>query len=151
MRIRHIICAIALGAVAASAAADGLCTSFQTERHNVRITCPNDQSGDYSEACLYESWNKPKGVGQGKPDFTLKDGFYQIVRSPACHFWSFDFSKGDTAIDVAIMTYANAEAGTLSPECDEPLGHHADGTLKVFIKGKQKARHWVHVYPDNGR
>jgi len=140
MKMRTVACVAVLCAAAAGAVAGPLRTSFQTERHHVRITCPDDHMGNYSEVCLYESWNKPKALGQGKPDFTMKDGFYQIVRSPTCHFWSFNFKKGDTAIDVEIMTYANAEAGKLSPACDEALGHHADGSLMVLIKGKQKAR-----------
>ena len=44
-----------------------------TSKHSIHITCnDNDGHSDYSEDCTYHAWNKPKGIGEGKPDFEIK-------------------------------------------------------------------------------
>lgn len=120
---------------------------LHTSKHSIHITC-NDNNGhsDYAEDCTYQAWNKPKGIGEGRPDFEIKGGSFQMVRYPSCHFWSYNFLKGDTGIDIAVLTYANwLEGKDHHPECDWSLEKHADGMLEVSVKGKRKAVYAIHL------
>lgn len=121
--------------------------TLYTTKHNIAITCHDDEDthGDYSENCTYQAWNKPKDIGEGKPDLEIKKGFFQMVRYPSCHFWSFNFLKGDTEIDISLPTYANLEGKDHHPECDWSLEKRADGMLEVSIRGKRKAVYEIHL------
>ena len=117
-----------------------------TSKHNIYITCnDNDHHGNYAEDCTYQAWNKPKGIGEGKPDFEIRGGSFQMVRYPSCHFWSYNFLKGDTEIDISLLTYANLEGKDHHPECDWSLEKHADGMLEVSVRGKRKAVYGIHL------
>lgn len=41
---------------------------LQTKKHNIRMICNNGQN------CIYQSWNRPKRIGQGSPDFQMVNG-----------------------------------------------------------------------------
>lgn len=145
MKSPFIACAIALGLFSSNLHAETLATSLQTTKHNIRIACQKDSLGDYSEDCTYQSWNKPRDIGQGQPDLEIKKGFFQMIRYPSCHFQSYDFLKGDTGIGITVMTYANLESSDHHPEYDGPMEKRADGMLEVLINDKRKARYWIHL------
>lgn len=68
-----------------------------------------------------------------------------MVRYPSCHFWNYSFLKGDTGIDIAVLTYTNWISGKdHHPECDWFLEKHASGMLEVSVKGKRKAVYAIH-------
>ena len=44
---------------------------YSTSKHNIRITVIQHDSDSQEGKVVYQSWNKPKRVGQGSPDFEL--------------------------------------------------------------------------------
>ena len=83
---------ISLGLVSTSVFAE----TYQTNKHNIRINCLN--YGD----CTYQSWNKPRQIGQGKPDLEIEDGEpYTGDRPPCGKVEGYEFEKKSVLIQVA--------------------------------------------------
>ena len=107
---------------------------YETSRHNIRITCTLDEDN-----CTYQSWNKPRQVGQGKPDFEIRDGEqYGPVSDPdrACDKGAFGyhFILKEVRIDFAPFSGCR--------EKGQP--HNAKGKMTIYIHGKQKDHYWLY-------
>ena len=95
---------ISMGLVSTSVFAGSTKTwVYETSKHNIKITCRNVESYEdsdvvcSSEDCTYQSWNKPKQIGQGKPDLEIRKG----SKDHSAHLGStFDFTKGNKTISI---------------------------------------------------
>ncbi len=95
------VCLISLGLVSTSVFAE----NYQTSKHNININCLN-----YSD-CTYQSWNKPKQIGQGKPDLEILDGEpYAGDRPPCGKIEGYEFVKKPVLIQVAFGKPALCES-----------------------------------------
>lgn len=84
-----VVSAVALGFVSTSVFAENFTENYQTSKHNIRIICDRGN-------CIYQSWNKPKQIGHGKPDLELRNGsFSDEVR---CYAGASNFTRGNLTI-----------------------------------------------------
>ncbi len=110
-----IASAIAMSFVSTSAMADSSWTShYSTAKHNVRVTCPETGSNH----CTYESWNKPKKIGQGKADLFIRNGQHSLYTNGNS---SYTFNTGNVTIEIF----------------DELRGD-SDDSLDISVNGKLK-------------
>jgi hypothetical protein len=129
----------------ALASDEGLGGLFETSRHNIRITCPSEEN------CLYQAWNKPKKIGQGKPDMeiangSVEPGAYASRMSLTCEEYNYGFTKGDTYIRVRTGLNRNERYCFL----ERPPKNAGDLTVYIDAdkrKGhynyKKKAHYWL--------
>ncbi len=141
MKNLFTICLLSLGLVSGNALAEIETDLYQTSKHNIRITC---SGGDYwhSENCTYQSWNKPKQIGQGKPDFEIRKGEFRKLNTNAgiyCSGGMYSFDKGNVSIilEWGLVT-ENRECFPKRPP------RNAGGALTVYINGKQKDHYWLY-------
>ena len=111
---------------------------YETSRHNIRVICSLDDGN-----CTYESWNKPKKIGQGTPDFEIGHGEYHdtldaLQKGSACEAGHFDFRKG--SVFILMQTgLARYDRGCFP----KPLPAEVDGILTVYINNQEKAHYWL--------
>ena len=117
---------LAMGMVSSSAMAVSHCETYETEKPNVRVIC-----GYTSHLCTYQSWNKPKKIGQGKPDLQILDGRETTPEVNGYYCSRFEFQKGDTAIYIDDCLVDGRPKGS-------------SGELGVLINGRQKAHYWTY-------
>ncbi len=110
---------IAMGFVSAVASAGDASwhSVYSTSRHNIRVTCP--EAG--SDQCIYESWNKPRDVGQGKADLTIHGGKHILAVNGNS---SYLFRTGNVTIELF----------------DELRGD-SDDSLDVSVNGQRKSHY----------
>lgn len=111
------VSALALGLVSTCAMAQentGWSYKAETSKHNIRVSCPEPNS----TACTYESWNKPKKVGQGTPDLTIQNGEHMLAANGNS---AYTFTTGNVTIELF----------------DELRGNK-DDSLDVSVNGKRK-------------
>lgn len=126
-----IISLVSLGLVSGSVFAE----NYQTSKHNIRITCHSDNN------CTYQSWNKPKQIGQGKPDLEIRNGNFQSVNinSGACSVGNYGFQKGNLVIIIGWGLNRSDK------ECFvKPPPKNVNGELTVYINRKKKDHYWVY-------
>ena len=122
---------------------------FETSKHHIQITC--DEAGRHSDHCVYQSWNKPKKAGQGKPDLEITQGTFQSVdlyTTGYCVADNYVFQKGNLTITLG-YDMKRADNGYDAKHVDracfpKPPPKDANGELRVYINGKQKSRYWVY-------
>ena len=139
---------VALGLVSTGALADTV--SFQTSKHNIQVICDggNERHADH---CIYRSWNKPKKVGQGRPDLEIKEGDFQAVDLYAtgyCVADNYVFRKGNLVITLG-YDMKRADSGYDEKHFDRncypnPPPKNANGELTVYINGKKRDHYWVY-------
>ncbi len=139
---------VALGLVSTGALADTV--SFQTSKHNIQVICDggNERHADH---CIYRSWNKPKKVGQGRPDLEIKEGDFQAVDLYAtgyCVADNYVFRKGDLVITLG-YDMKRADSGYDEKHFDrncypKPPPKNANGELTVYINGKKRDHYWIY-------
>ena len=107
--------ALALGFASGAVAEDtGWHYTYSSLKHNIRVSCPEVGSGQ----CTYECWNRPRQVGQDKPDFALENG--QHILYPNGNSL-YRFTAGNVRIEVF-----------------DSLRQDEDDSLDVYINGRQK-------------
>jgi len=144
---KHIIILLSLGIglCSVNASGSGLGGIYETSKHNIRITCSSEEN------CLYQSWNKPKKIGQGKPDLEIGNGQFEPGTGASrmaltCEEHNYAFTKGDTYIRVRTGLNRNErycflerppkDAGDLTVyiDADKREGHY---------NYKKKAHYWL--------
>ena len=106
---------VAFGVVCcASAGEAGWHYTYSSVKHNIRVSCPEVGSGE----CIYECWNRPRQVGQGKADLTLKGGRHILYPNGNS---LYRFTTGNVRIEVF-----------------DALRHDEDDSLDVYINGQRK-------------
>ena len=107
--------ALALGFASCAVAEDtGWQYTYSSLKHNIRVSCPDVGSVQ----CTYECWNKPRQVGQGKPDLALEDGRHILYPNGNS---LYRFTTGNVRIEVF-----------------DSLRHDEDDSLDVYISGRRK-------------
>lgn len=142
MKKALLVGAVALGLAVGNAVAGT--SEFQTSRHHIRISCPFT---DNTNACTYESWNKPKRIGQGKPDFTMPGtvgmGYMRDCTDPDHCLAScdrFTFIKGNVVLEMQ-----GSEEG-IGPRCaaSAKAPRKVWGDMTIKIDGQLKDHYWVY-------
>ena len=146
MRKLLVLGLVSLGMVSASAfGGETYEERYETSKHNIRITCSSEEN------CLYQSWNKPKAIGQGKPDLEIRNGYFEPGAGASrmaltCEEGNYIFTKGDTYIRVRTGLNRNErycflerppkDAGDLTVyiDADKRKGHY---------NYKKKAHYWL--------
>lgn len=134
---------VSLGLASITAFAGTESALYQTSKHNIRITCSGDDVYSYSENCTYQSWNKPKQVGQGKPDLEIHRGEFRKFNTNAtgvyCSGGMYGFDKGNLSIVIQWgLVTDNRKCFQKRPP------RNAGGDLTIFINGKQKDHYWLY-------
>lgn len=109
---------VSLGLVSGNAFSGTYTWIYETSKHNIKITCSVGQEDLRSENCTYQSWNKPKRVGQGKPDLQIKRGSWGL------------FANGDSEFEF--------KTGNVKIEMFDELRGYKDDYLDVYINGRKK-------------
>lgn len=122
---------VALGLMATSAMAGSGNQFLETVKHNIKLTCDTD-----SNACTYQAWNKPRLVGQGRPDIQLRG-----EKQP----WKCYVSEGNIYPALLYAFMSGDMAIKISDRCtaDGKFNGKADGQLWVEVNGKVKSRYWI--------
>lgn len=139
---------VSLGLVSTDALADTV--SFQTSRHHIRIICEGGAER-HSDHCIYQAWNKPKKVGQGRPDLEIQKGEFQAVNlytTGYCVADNYVFKKGNLVITLG-YDMKRADNGYDEKHVDRdcypnPPPKNANGELTVYINGKKRDHYWVY-------
>lgn len=142
MKKTLLVSVVALAFIAGNAFAGA--SRFQINKHNIRITCPFT---DNTNTCTYESWNKPKRMGQGKPDFmmpgTIGMGYTRDCADPdhclaSCD--TFTFIKGNVTLKMQ-----GSEKG-IGHRCAsfEKAPRKVWGDMTIKIDGQLKDHYWVY-------
>ncbi|MGN0918878.1 MAG: hypothetical protein ACI4NO_07015 [Oxalobacter sp.] len=100
--------------ISAHAADTGWRECYSTSRHYICVSCP--EAG--SQQCTYESWNKPRAIGQGSPDLSLKNGRHTLYPNGNS---TYVFTTGNVKIEMF----------------DELRGNSED-RLDIYINGRLK-------------
>ena len=112
---------VSLGLISTSVFSGTSTWIYETSRHNIKINCLI--KGDntlYSNNCTYQSWNKPKRINQGRPDFQIRKGEFGL--GPQGNR-IFEFKTGNVKIEMF----------------DELRGNH--DYLDVYINEQKKSRY----------
>ncbi len=125
--------------ISAPAMAD---TVLHSSKHHIRIT-KGEPDKDGNETYIYMSWNKPRLIDKGLPDFEIKNGFfsnnyYGMMEGLSCNAFYYEFKKGDTTF-VVEETLSNVRKDCF-PKAPPK---NAEGLLTIYIKGKEKAHYWL--------
>ena len=137
-----LVSAVALGLIAGNAFAGT--SVFQTSKHNIRINCPFT---DNTNSCTYESWNKPKRMGQGKPDFTMPGtvgmGYMRDCTDPDHCLAScdrFTFTKGNVVLEMQGSEEVIGHRCAASAKAPRKVW----GDMTIKIDGQLKDHYWVY-------
>jgi len=90
---------------------------YSTSRHHIRVTCP--ETG--SEQCVYEVWNRPGNIGQGKADLTIRSGMHILSANGNS---TYRFVTGDVVIELF-----------------DELRSDTDDCLDVYVRGNRKSHY----------
>jgi hypothetical protein len=136
MKKQLFIAAIAVGLLSAPTMAETMTHHFQTQNHDIQIQCGGDAPAIFSDSCTYRAWNKPKQIGDGKPDLEITKGTsnlenYFPVKGVRCLIRRFFFHTGNTDIHLT-RDYSN------SPDCYEKRPGTV-GDLSVHIHGNLRS------------
>ena len=125
---------VSLGLLSGSVFAE----NYQTSKHNIQIS--KSGNGKY----IYRVWNKPKQIGQGKPDMELTNGDFESGVVRGCGVvddYSFGQErrpKGGLYIQVSIGSCSHILVG---PEGKRPK--NSVGSLYVSV-GKKESVYWLY-------
>ena len=109
------VIALALGFASCVVAEDtGWRYTYSSIKHNIRVSCPEVGSAQ----CTYKCWNKPRRVGQGRPDLVLEDGRHIL------------YPNGNSLYRFT--------AGRVRIEVFDSLRHDEDDSLDVYINDRRK-------------
>ncbi len=114
------------GMFVSTAMAASHCETYETEKHNIRVICSYD-----SDLCTYQSWNKPRKIGEGKPDLQITDGRERTVEVNGYFCSRFEFQKGYTEINLDDCQVEGRPKGS-------------GGELEVLLNGRRKAHYWTY-------
>ena len=118
-----IVSAITLGFASSAAMADSSWSyHYSTAKHEIRVTCSAPQSNQ----CSYESWNKPKNLGQGKADLIIRHGQHTLYANGNS---TYTFRTGNVTIELF----------------DELRGNNKD-SLEVSVNGNVKNRYRLYTH-----
>ena len=142
MRKLLVLGLVSLGMVSASAfGGETYEERYETSRHNIRITCSSEEN------CLYQSWNKPKAIGQGKPDFTMPGtvgmGYMRDCTDPDHCLAScdrFTFTKGNVVLEMQGSEEGIGNRCATSAKAPRKVW----GDMTIKIDGQLKDHYWVY-------
>lgn len=132
-----MLAATLLGAAATAAAGDFV--NYHTAQHHIRIA----HTGN---GYTYQSWNKPKRINQGRPDWQMTNGREETIgvnctRQRCDMAQAYVFEKGNTRFEIIQIDYIS-EGMPRVYRPNMPKG--ADAELTVYLNGKQKQHYWLY-------
>ncbi|MBO4789544.1 MAG: hypothetical protein J5492_00865 [Oxalobacter sp.] len=142
MMTKTLLAAVALGLMTGNVIAGT--SVFQTSKHNIRISCPFT---DNANTCTYESWNKPKRIGQGKPDFSMQGvvgfGYMRDCTDPnhclaSCDI--FTFTKGNISLKMQGSDENIGSRCASSPKAPTKVW----GDMTIKINNQVKDHYWIY-------
>ena len=138
MKKKLVMLLISLGMTSTAVMADSDETIYEilhTSKHNIEIV---DGGND---TCIYRVWNKPRQVGQGRPDLEIPDGTMWGRISVT----DIECMKGAKGYDFKLKNVGIHITMDDCPEKGRPK--NAIGTLDVSINGRMRSSYWVYNSP----
>ena len=107
---------------------------YSTSKHNIRITVIQHDSDSQEGKVVYQSWNKPKRVGQGSPDFVMNGTYHE---GPMSHEYTteYTFKKGNLRFEIS-------DLGVNHGLVKHP--RNVWGEMDIYVNGKKKDHYWVY-------
>lgn len=138
MKKKLVMLLISLGMVSTAVMADSDETIYEilhTSKHNIEIV------DGRNDTCIYRVWNKPRQVGQGRPDLEIPDGTMWGRISVT----DIECMKGAKGYDFKLKNVGIHITMDDCPEKGRPK--NAIGTLDVSINGRMRSSYWVYNSP----
>lgn len=138
MKKKLVMLLISLGMASTAVMADSDETIYEilhTSKHNIEIV------DGRNDTCIYRVWNKPRQVGQGRPDLEIPDGTMWGRISVT----DIECMKGAKGYDFKLKNVGIHITMDDCPEKGRPK--NAIGKLDVSINGRMRSSYWVYNSP----
>lgn len=105
--------------------------NYHSDRHNIQIS-------RIGNSYVYKSWNHPRDIDEGRPDFQLNNGEKMTVGEGDCSRTRVVMRTGDTTFEIT-------EVGNRPQQCFNRIpANNASAELDIYINGRKKDHYWLY-------